>query len=171
MRHCLSSIDENLKTGICSVCGSVRVYFKHKWKGKSQWRCSTKGKDASSRQRQTQERKEYMREYHKKWVISHKDSKHKSDRKSRMKGLYNITQDDFDRMESEQKGLCSICNNPQGYGRKRLCVDHNHFTGKVRGLICVNCNLLLGHARDNVEILERCVAYLRRPQSYLEGIT
>ena len=52
-----------------------------------------------------------------------------------------------------------ICGGSCGSGR-RLAVDHNHTTGKVRGLLCSNCNTLLGKAKDNVNILQAAIDYL-----------
>ena len=67
-------------------------------------------------------------------------------------------------MLSQTEGKCPICGrqfvagkmNPQGYD-----IDHNHRTGKVRGLLCRNCNRGLGQFDDNVEALLQAVVYLR----------
>lgn len=45
---------------------------------------------------------------------------------------------------------------------RRLDVDHNHSTGKVRGLLCINCNLALGHLDDNAELAVQTALYLLR---------
>jgi hypothetical protein len=42
-----------------------------------------------------------------------------------------------------------------------LCVDHDHNTGKVRGLLCLNCNMVLGLVYDNTQTLLNLVAYLK----------
>src|SRR5262245_11939341 len=47
---------------------------------------------------------------------------------------YGITEDDYQRMLTEQRGVCAICQRHQRY--QRLSIDHNHRTGKVRGLLC-----------------------------------
>jgi hypothetical protein len=46
--------------------------------------------------------------------------------------------------------------------RSRLCVDHDHTTGKVRGLLCHDCNVGIGFMRDSVENFRRAIAYLDR---------
>lgn len=67
----------------------------------------------------------------------------------------------------EQNGACAICGsadegrNPDGSPR-RLGVDHDHSTGDIRGLLCVNCNLVLAHAKDRPETLQRAIDYLTR---------
>jgi hypothetical protein len=68
-----------------------------------------------------------------------------------------------------QSSKCAICGATQGHrscgGRVcRLAVDHDHHTGKVRGLLCNNCNRGLGRFKDSVEILEAAVRYLKREQ-------
>ncbi len=79
--------------------------------------------------------------------------------------LYGLTQDDFNKMLENQKGVCAICVLPETaidkYGNLLvLSVDHCHKTGKVRGLLCSRCNHLLGNAKDEVTILLRAVEYL-----------
>ena len=60
-----------------------------------------------------------------------------------------------------QNGVCAICRKVCCSG-KRLAVDHQHFGDElVRGLLCINCNLLLGEAEDDQDVILRAVAYLR----------
>jgi hypothetical protein len=66
-------------------------------------------------------------------------------------------------MLSEQSGVCKICGEPCPTYKHALAVDHNHTTGKVRGLLCNNCNNGLGRFRDNPQ-------YLRAAADYLEKI-
>jgi Recombination endonuclease VII len=76
-----------------------------------------------------------------------------------LKKRYGITLEQYEKMFQKQDGKCAICLKPS---IKRLAVDHNHDTGKVRGLLCSNCNPLLGFATDSITILENAVAYLKR---------
>ena len=50
-----------------------------------------------------------------------------------------------------QRGLCAICQAPPDGQWKVLCVDHDHETGKVRGLLCVTCNTMLGRLENRME--------------------
>jgi hypothetical protein len=75
---------------------------------------------------------------------------------------YGISLDDHTNMFEKQKGLCAICGK-EGDGRwKKLCVDHCHSTGKVRELLCRNCNMMLGQVGDNRGLLLEMVSYLDR---------
>lgn len=57
---------------------------------------------------------------------------------------------------------CEICAAPRSVHGKRTCLDHDHTTGRVRGLLCIQCNVLLGAAEDDPEILIAAAHYLRR---------
>lgn len=73
---------------------------------------------------------------------------------------YGITHDEYLAMLDAQHGLCAICGN--GSGKRALSVDRDHVTGAVRALLCDRCNPMLGHAQDNIAVLEVAIAYLRR---------
>ena len=82
-------------------------------------------------------------------------------RNSNLKKLYGITQADYERMFEKQGGCCAICKAPDPGGKKRfLSVDHNHKTGKVRALLCDDCNVGLGRLRDDPELLRAALTYL-----------
>lgn len=77
---------------------------------------------------------------------------------TRLRSAYGIDLLTYQTMLAAQQGACAIC---RGVGCK-LFVDHDHATGKVRGLLCSACNLLLGKAKDTEEILLSAAAYLRK---------
>jgi hypothetical protein len=71
----------------------------------------------------------------------------------------------YENILQEQNEVCAICLNPNTNGRKdsnSLYVDHNHSTGKVRGLLCSNCNRMLGLVGDNISTLQSAVLYLKK---------
>jgi len=70
-----------------------------------------------------------------------------------LKIKYNISLEDIPE-------ICQVCG-LRG-DKKRICVDHCHSTGKVRGFLCNNCNTALGMVKDDIAILERLAGYLRR---------
>ena len=71
---------------------------------------------------------------------------------------YGVTQANYDAMLSAQGGRCAICHKTQ---ERAFDVDHDHTTGVVRGLLCTNCNRMIGHAGDDADRLEAAAAYLR----------
>ena len=72
-----------------------------------------------------------------------------------------ITVERYNELFELQNGLCAICNKPELCSNKKLAVDHNHITGKVRSLLCTNCNLLIGQAKESIEILLKAIDYLK----------
>jgi len=71
---------------------------------------------------------------------------------------YGITREQFDEMWEEQGHLCAICRRTPG--GKGPCVDHDHKTGKVRGILCLNCNHALGQMLDDPDFLMNAITYL-----------
>lgn len=74
------------------------------------------------------------------------------------KGVLDVYQKLFD----EQKGVCDICKSPENGRYKHLSVDHCHDTGKIRGLLCNNCNRGIGLLKDNSELLKNALEYIEK---------
>lgn len=94
-----------------------------------------------------EESKQKMRDYH-------------------LKRNYGISLDDYNKLHEQQGGVCAICGNPETVkhfvsGRSHpLHLDHDHTTGKVRGLLCTLCNTGLGKFKDDKELLKKALEYL-----------
>lgn len=71
---------------------------------------------------------------------------------------YGITEEELQAMIDTANGVCPICTGPIG---EKLHIDHCHETGKVRNVLCGNCNNGLGQFKENIETLERAVEYLK----------
>lgn len=71
-----------------------------------------------------------------------------------------VTAVEYARLVEARAGKCAICENPPD--ASGLCIDHSHKTGKVRDLLCKDCNLMLGRSYDNPEVLRRAASYLER---------
>lgn len=79
---------------------------------------------------------------------------------NKLKKKYGLTKQQNELLYEEQEGKCCICK--RFFLRKNLVVDHNHTTGKVRGLLCSPCNRGIGLLGDNIENLFRAQQYLMR---------
>lgn len=77
-------------------------------------------------------------------------------RNRRLKSLYGITTIEYNQMFLNQEGKCGSCKREN----LELVVDHDHKTGKIRELLCNDCNIGIGHFKDNVELLKLAVEYL-----------
>lgn len=76
-------------------------------------------------------------------------------KRNRLKA-YLLSDVEYNKMVEESEGRCCICHN-----ERKLVIDHNHSTGKVRGLICGKCNAVLGFSEDNIDVLMSAVTYLK----------
>lgn len=81
---------------------------------------------------------------------------------------YQLEPKEFFAMVEHQNGCCAICGDHVGM---KLCVDHNHVTGKIRELLCRNCNTGFGVFRESPEILKRAIEYAHRHSSIVVGDT
>ena len=79
-----------------------------------------------------------------------------------IKHRYGLSYEDYLAMLDRQNGRCAICGTHEytTSNKARLHVDHDHTTGTVRGLLCHNCNLVLGNAKDSRFVLESAIRYL-----------
>jgi CRISPR/Cas system-associated protein Cas10 (large subunit of type III CRISPR-Cas system) len=75
------------------------------------------------------------------------------------KSKYGLTEEEYKGLFDAQGNKCSICGT--SFEVTKAFVDHDHKTGGVRGLLCSQCNTLLGMAKDNTEVLEAAIQYLR----------
>ena len=108
------------------------------------------------------------KECSKKAVREYKKNNKGYHRKSMLMKTYGITLEYFDFLLKEQGNCCAICgskssNNPL---TDNFVVDHNHATGKIRGLLCSYCNLTLGNAKESIQRLQQCAQYLIEKGDY-----
>ena len=82
----------------------------------------------------------------------------------RLRKEFNLDFYEYDVMFTKQKGVCAICFGvePDKRFTPRLCVDHNHTTNRVRGLLCSYCNRGLGQFKDSTTLLLLALKYLRK---------
>lgn len=73
---------------------------------------------------------------------------------------YEISRLEYDKILHDQGGVCKLCLGSQVGRWDKLDIDHDHVTGKVRGLLCGNCNRGLGLLKDSPELLRRAADYL-----------
>lgn len=93
------------------------------------------------------------------------DEKRKDAHKARNLAKYGLTHEDYLQLLEAQRGVCSIRLSPETLltrwkTPRPLVVDHCHTTGKVRGLLCVSCNLGIGNFKDSTELLQNAINYL-----------
>jgi hypothetical protein len=116
-------------------------------------------------------RKKYKAEYYQKnkeKITKQKNERLKNNppskdklREYQFRYSYGIDMTDYYRMLKDQNSRCAICKTEHGdKGKNRLYVDHCHKTGTVRGLLCFNCNVALGHFNDDIELMKIAIKYM-----------
>lgn len=84
---------------------------------------------------------------------------------------YGVSAEVYEEMMRRQHGLCAICGQQdRGFyrgTRKRLAVDHDHTTGFVRGLLCQDCNIMLGHGKHDTNVFLSAVEYVKRARALM----
>ncbi len=108
-------------------------------------------------------------EKHKEWRYKYNQKEHPTAvRRRRLLKKYGMTIDQYDLLLKKQNNLCAICHKKETYVDrrintiKRLSIDHCHKTGVNRGLLCQHCNIMIGHANDDIKILQSAQDYLLR---------
>lgn len=109
-------------------------------------------------------RSEYHKEYYSRPGIRERLLKHR--RNIHLVRHYGITEHDYELLLNAQAGVCATCSRPEIRTKNRktdkLSVDHDHKTGKVRGLLCYKCNVALGMVSDSIDRLKSLISYLER---------
>lgn len=82
-------------------------------------------------------------------------------RNSYYKMTYGISLNDYEEILQAQRNQCAICGVALKSTGTHTHLDHDHHTGRIRGVLCTNCNRGLGHFKDNLSILEKAIEYLR----------
>ena len=81
---------------------------------------------------------------------------------ARRKKHSGCSREHYDKLMLQQKGRCAICGKTEKINGKGLAADHCHYSLKVRGLLCHNCNVGLGYFNDDIELLKKAIKYLRK---------
>lgn len=127
-----------------------------------------KRNDAEYLKKNRDKRRSYLREYFKKnherlqaenvaYAKAHPEKVREYQRRAHLK-KYDLTEEQYRALEEKQGGKCACCGvKPE----KRLRVDHDHVTGAIRGLLCHNCNVGIGHLGDCLEGVLMALVYLR----------
>ena len=85
-------------------------------------------------------------------------------RERNIRNTYSISLDELRELMDKQKGCCDICGDSLAHpdSVNSYSIDHNHSSGKVRGLLCCHCNSAIGYVREDEKIIENLVKYLRK---------
>ena len=128
---------------------------------------TAKGKGTEYRNAHYDKVREYERRYYEKTKQARKE-KYNSDPEYKNKLItrskenkYGLKEGEYKVLLEVQNGVCAICKRPQVSSKtNNLFIDHNHITGKVRGLLCNKCNVTIGMVEEDVSRLQKIIEYL-----------
>jgi hypothetical protein len=101
------------------------------------------------------------------WFYDHREQSRASQKRWSLQKLYGLTVERYEALLAAQDGKCAICGTTDpGNGHSRMPVDHDHGTGRVRGLLCHPCNQAIGLLGDDMELLKKAIHYLERAGGY-----
>lgn len=143
---------------LCNSCGLTLPV--------TQFHNQTDKKDGKRSQCKLCTNKRNLEKYHS--CEETKKSHHMASRKHSLFKNYGMTLEEYDAMLLEQGGRCAICKSDKPWGfvaepkraKEFFCVDHDHTTREVRGLLCQPCNKGLGNFRDNSDHMRMAIKYL-----------
>ena len=134
-----------LARGLCSSCYHKEPdQAKRRRKWQNEWAKKNKAK---------------VRAYAQALYVKHRVRILANNKVRRQWKLYEITQEQYDKMFEQQHGVCYICFSPPN--RQGLNIDHDHITGRVRGLLCWFCNKYIVCGPNTPELLARAIEYLK----------
>lgn len=148
--------------GVCKICN--KSFFGRKGKKK----CYD---DICKKQNMKQINAEIMKNEDKRkakyeqtttWNMNNKNRCFDNQRKLMLKKQYNLTVEEYNKILESQQHKCAICKRHTSEFKKKFSVDHNHDNGRIRGLLCYNCNLGIGKFKDDMIWLVEAVKYINR---------
>jgi len=127
----------------CRLCKVSKLWCEFHWNTVNTDRCASYCKDCQA------------------ITVRARHYKNPLERKNyRLRSKYGITLADYNALLAQQQGVCAVCGYPPT--TEILVVDHNHDGGTIRGLLHRTCNLFIGWAQDNPDVLRRGILYLSK---------
>jgi hypothetical protein len=154
---------------VCSKCEetkSLTEFYKSK-SGKNGLQAQCKECTKASSRRWLAANLDRKKETRKEWAKRNPERQREIARKAALR-KYGLAVEDFHNLVRIQENKCACC---EDTFTRTPHVDHNHETGEVRGLLCSNCNTMLGQAKDDPNRLEAGVAYLQTRGGYEKKTT
>jgi DNA repair exonuclease SbcCD ATPase subunit len=121
------------------------------------WRIEHREDILKQKKKYREKNKDKIKKYYSEYRNKNKNILNEKGRIKHLLKKYGLTPEKYNIMFESQNGKCPICNKDLDLPQ----VDHSHKTGKIRGLLCFSCNILLGHSNDNINILTNAINYLK----------
>lgn len=150
---------ENLTELFCKTCSTVKSIARFEKRIRLGNRKYSECMDCKNLKRNTEAPEKRALRLEQRKVLYQKNPQKFIDQSTKSK--YGYSSLDRERLLTEQNNLCKICSTDIPGGRG-WCLDHDHNSKEIRGVLCHSCNLMLGHSKDNIDILKKAIEYLSK---------
>ena len=164
-----------MKTKICTLCKKEKTLSEYHDNNRGSFGKHSMCKICRNRRESNRKMKRYRNDSEYRAKVNECNRKQSRERTLKnpdyqidlhMKSRYDISLKEYNELFESQKGVCAICQKPETQKHndkiKRLHIDHDHVTGKIRALLCSECNTGIGKFKDNIEILHKAISYLEK---------
>jgi hypothetical protein len=145
----------------CKACVSITDKSEHRKAYQrvkvAQWHADNPDKRKEQKRRHYEKHKDRIDQRAKDWYENNKE-RHVHNALLRK---YGVTLEQYNLLRAQQDFRCAICNDHEDSVGKKMFVDHDHVTGKIRKLLCTKCNVGIGMLKDSADIMERAAKYIR----------
>jgi hypothetical protein len=142
----------------CSRCKKAKLHKEFQKDSRALSGLSSKCKDCIKGRRKKQ--KEYDKAYWQRYAGKNIEKLKVRDVEYNLKRKFGITLQDYEALLLKQNGKCATCDKIRSSNGKKLAVDHCHKTGRIRGLLCNECNTSLGLIKEDIQTLQNLIAYI-----------
>jgi hypothetical protein len=152
-----------------SYCRECKTSNYQKWTGENKhyhakWAKDKRASDPVFREKNNKKSREYHQAHKNEISVRSRAYRKANPDKARdweFRKNYGIGIEDYNNIYKQQNGLCACCERVPKPGQ-RLHVDHSHANGEIRGLLCTKCNPGIGFFEENIELLQKAIAYLEK---------
>lgn len=145
-------VDLSLHSKTCSKCNVVKTLDKFAKQYSKKSRFNKIGTKSHCKECVDKYRRIYY---------SQPENKHKRVEAAWKAHGFVFTVQEYNLLLEKQNGVCAICGVKKNRNNTALCVDHDHKTGKIRGLLCHFCNTSLGKFNDDINLLQKAIEYIK----------
>lgn len=163
------NVNKRYKDGLESACRECYQLYQKEYYHKNRDRILERERNSYQKNPEIKKKRatEYRDKNYEEVVRKRKETYYKNPDKHReyyLKDTYGITLKYYEEMLKAQGGCCGVCKKHHSTLQRNLCVDHNHVTGKIRGLLCDNCNHGIGKlfADIGIETLYNAIEYIKK---------
>ena len=127
----------------------------------------TKAEISEIRKKWMKNNSKYMKKYRKEYSKKNKEKIYVSLLLNKLKNKYGITIQNYFILLDKQDLKCAICKCDLYPMNKGTCIDHSHSNNRVRGLLCPRCNLLIGIAKEDIDVLSNSIIYIQNSKMFI----